>query len=169
MTAEAPPVAPVRRGRALVLGSLLVAVAVLVADQLTKWWALEALDGGRTIDLVWTLRFKLVFNSGMAFGQAQGLGPVIAVVALVVLVVLLVSLARGGGRRDVLAVGLVVGGAAGNLADRVFRAEDGLLTGAVVDFIDLQWWPVFNLADAAIVVGGLLLVLGALRRPRPAP
>jgi signal peptidase II len=56
-----------------------------------------------------------------------------------------------------VAIGLVFGGALGNLIDRAFREGDGFLGGGVVDFIDLQWWPVFNIADAAIVVGALLL------------
>ncbi len=57
----------------------------------------------------------------------------------------------------VVAVGLVVGGAIGNLIDRAFRTDTGFLKGGVVDFIDLQWWPVFNIADAAIVVGGVMM------------
>jgi len=61
-------------------------------------------------------------------------------------------------------VGAVVGGAVGNLVDRLFRADDGLLSGAVVDMVDLQWWPVFNLADAVIVVGGVVVVLRGRRR-----
>jgi signal peptidase II len=55
----------------------------------------------------------------------------------------------------------------GNLADRLFRADAGILSGAVVDFIDLQWWPVFNLADTAIVCGAILLLLTSVREPRP--
>jgi signal peptidase II len=66
-----------------------------------------------------------------------------------------------------LGVGLVLGGAFGNLADRVFRDGSGFLGGAVVDFIDLQWWPVFNVADAAVCVGAVLLVLTAAREPDP--
>jgi signal peptidase II len=58
-----------------------------------------------------------------------------------------------------VAVGLVVGGAAGNILDRLFRSGDGFLKGEVVDFIDLQWWPVFNVADAAVVIGGILLLV----------
>jgi signal peptidase II len=70
-----------------------------------------------------------------------------------------------------LGVGLVLGGALGNLTDRVFREGTGLLGGAVVDFVDLQWWPVFNVADAAVCVGALLLVLTAARdgEDEPAP
>ena len=57
----------------------------------------------------------------------------------------------------IVAVGLIVGGAIGNLIDRAFRTDNGFLKGGVVDFIDLQWWPVFNIADAAIVIGGVMM------------
>ena len=64
-------------------------------------------------------------------------------------------------------LGMILGGAVGNLADRAARAGDGFLGGAVVDFIDLQWWPVFNAADSAIVVAGVILVLTAPRYRQP--
>jgi signal peptidase II len=145
-------------------GSMLLAAAVVVADQLTKHWALNALDD-RDIDLFWTLRFNLVFNQGMAFSQAEGLGPIIGVVALVVVVGLLVSLRRGAGTLGAVGVGLVVGGALGNVIDRLFRGE-GWFRGAVVDFIDFQWFPVFNIADISINVGAGLLILGSIRTSR---
>lgn len=134
---------------------------MVIADQVTKHWALSALADGRTIDLVWTLRFNLVFNQGMAFGQGRGLGPVIGVVAIVVVVALLVSFRRGGSSLGGVGVGLVVGGALGNVVDRLFR-NDAWFRGAVVDFIDLQWFPVFNIADMAINIGAGLLILGAV-------
>lgn len=147
---------------------LLIAVIVVAVDQITKHWALNALADGHTIDLVWTLRFNLAFNTGMAFSQGDGLGPAIGVVALIVVVVLLVSLGRGGSRWSVLAVGMVVGGAVGNVVDRLFRG-DGWMNGAVVDFIDPQWFPIFNVADIGVTVGGALLVLTYLAAPeRPA-
>jgi signal peptidase II len=139
--------------------TLAVAALVLAVDQLTKAWAVSALDDGHDIDVVWTLRFHLTFNGGMAFSQGRGLGPVIGVVAIVVVAVLLISLRRTGSVVASVAVGLVVGGAAGNIVDRLFRSGDGFLTGEVVDFIDLQWWPVFNVADAAVVIGGILLLV----------
>ena len=149
---------------------LLVVAAVVVAiDQLTKWWALEALHD-RDIDLVWTLRLHLVHNRGAAFGLGQDLDTVIAVVAL--LFVIVVAWASWGGRRLSLPpvlLGMILGGAIGNLADRAARDGDGFLGGAVVDFIDLQWWPVFNAADSAIVVAGVVLVLTAPRYRSPEP
>lgn len=149
-----------RRHNLVLLG---VAAFVVAVDQLTKWWALAALDD-RDIDLVWTLRLHLVYNTGAAFGLGQGLEAVIAVIALVFVVV--VAWASWGGRRLPLPpvlLGMILGGAIGNLADRVLRSGDGFLGGAVVDFVDLQWWPVFNAADSAIVVAGVILVLTAPR------
>jgi len=133
-----------------------IALAVIVLDQLTKWWAVNTLDT-RDIDIVWTLRFHLSFNSGMAFSQGQGLGPVIGVIALVVIVGLVLSLKREQSRVADVAVGLIVGGAIGNVLDRLFR-EPGWFRGSVVDFIDFQWFPIFNVADMGITIGGLLLV-----------
>jgi signal peptidase II len=62
-------------------------------------------------------------------------------------------------------IGIVVGGALGNVVDRLSRARDGFMSGAVVDFIDLQWWPIFNVADAAVVVGGILLAVTMVMEP----
>lgn len=151
-----PRVAPWR-------GALLAGTAVLLLDQLTKAWALSALDAGRTIDLVWTLRFRLIFNTGAAFSQGEGLGPLLAILVLVVVGLLVRLGARTGDPVARLCIGVIIGGALGNLADRAFRSGDGFLGGAVVDFVDLQWWPVFNLADAAVVVGGATIVLRGIR------
>lgn len=154
MTGEAAPPATAQRARwSLLLGT---AAAVLAIDQLTKWWAVETLDT-RTIDIVWTLRLHLTINYGSAFSVAPGRGAVISVLALVVVAILLRSGRYATKPAMAVAIGLVSGGALGNLIDRAFRAGDGLLGGGVVDFIDLQWWPVFNIADTAIVVGALML------------
>jgi signal peptidase II len=160
------PATTVRSTSRLTALTMAVAAAVLVADQLTKAWAVNALDD-RDIDLVWTLRLHLTFNGGMAFSQGRGLGPVISIVALVVVVVLLASLRKGGSTISAVAVGLVVGGAAGNVVDRLFRSGGGFLGGEVVDFIDFQWWPVFNVADACIVIGGILLLIFSYVSARP--
>lgn len=144
----------------------LIAVAIVVADQATKHWALNALGDGRTIDIVGSLRFNLAFNTGMAFAKGQGIGPIIAVVGVIVVAYLLVGLRRDTKPGAVL-VGMVAGGAAGNIVDRLFRG-DAWLRGAVVDFIDLQWWPIFNIADAAIVLGAGALVIASLIPEKPA-
>ena len=134
---------------------LLIAACVVAVDQLTKTWAVNALSSGRVVHVVWTLQFALGYNSGMAFSRATGYGPVIGVVATVAVVWML-----AGSFGSAVGIALVAGGAAGNLADRMFRGP-GWLRGSVVDFIDLQWWPVFNIADSAITVGGIMLVIGA--------
>jgi signal peptidase II len=144
-------------------GSLAIAAAVVLVDQLTKQWALNALEDG-PIDVIWTLRFNLAFNKGMAFSHATGFGPIIGVIALLVIVALLVSVGRSTSRLYPLAVGLIIGGAIGNLLDRLFR-DPGWLRGAVVDFIDVQWWPIFNVADIAVTVGGALLLFTSLQAP----
>ena len=87
------------------------------------------------------------------------------VIALVVIVVMLLSLRRGGGMVSMIAVGLVVGGAIGNIADRLFRGR-AWLHGSVIDFIDFRWWPIFNVADMGVTIGGALLVLSALLQSR---
>ena len=144
-----------------------VAAVVIAVDQLTKAWAVNTLADGHDIDVIWTLRFHLTFNGGMAFSQGRGLGPVIGALGLVVVVVLVVSARKGTSKLGAVAVGMVIGGAAGNLLDRLFRSDDGFLQGRVVDFIDLQWWPIFNVADAAVVIGGALLLLASLRGAGP--
>lgn len=149
-----------------VRGASLVVAAVCVAiDQITKHWALNALSDGHAIHVVWTLQFNLAFNGGMAFGRGQGWGPVIGVVATVVVVGLLVSMRQGSGRLSTISVGLIVGGAVGNIVDRLLR-EDGWFRGRVVDYIDFQWFPIFNVADICINVGGALLILGYVVSPR---
>jgi signal peptidase II len=157
---------PIDRSRVgITVGIVLI---VLGLDQLTKHWALNALSDGRSRHVIWTIDWNLTFNSGMAFSRAQGVGPYIGAVALIVIVVLLLSLRRNGSTLSTVAVGMVVGGALGNLADRLFRGK-GWLRGEVVDFIDPRWWPIFNVADMGVTIGGILLVLVAVfdsRSPR---
>jgi len=153
---------------------LVTALFVIVADQLTKWWALERLSNGRLIDVIGSLRFNLAFNTGTAFSLGSGLGPFIAVVAVVISLALVWTARSVLKTSSLLAVGLVVGGALGNFIDRAFRPprfgnDSSFLGGAVVDFIDVQWWPIFNIADAGIVVGGILIVLLGGFGPPPEP
>lgn len=110
--------------------------------------------------MVWTLRLRLVHNTGIAFSAGRGLGPVLALAAIVIVGLLWSWRQRLGSRWGALGLGGIIGGALGNLMDRIFRGP-GWGRGAVVDFIDLQWWPIFNVADAAITVG-LITVLANL-------
>ncbi len=139
-----------------------VVVAVVAADQLTKWWAVSRLTG-RPIHVIGTLDFELSRNTGASFSLFQGQASVLVPVAVVLVAVLLVMAGRAptAGRAAVL--GLILGGALGNLADRFFRGDHG----AVVDFVALHFWPTFNVADASIVVGCLLLLVSLVRGPRP--
>ena len=141
--------------------SVPLALAWVVVDQLTKDWAVGSLSDGRVRHVVWTLQWNLSFNSGMAFSKGQGIGPIIGLAALVVVVVIAASVRHSTSRVVDVAAALVMGGAIGNLVDRLFRGE-GWLHGSVIDFIDFQWFPIFNVADIGVNVGGGLFILWSL-------
>ncbi len=138
-----------------------IAVAVVALDQLSKSWVLRELST-HDVDLFWSSRLRLTFNKGIAFSMGGDKGQVISLIALVVVGFVLFTERSNPTRTGAVARGLIVGGAAGNLADRMFRDGAGFMSGRVVDFIDLDWWPVFNLADSAVVVGCGLLVFSIL-------
>jgi len=133
----------------------------VAADQATKSWAVARLSHG-PIHVVGPLELELQFNTGSAFSLFTGFAPVLAGVAVVLVALLAGSLRRATTLAQGVAVGLVGGGAIGNLSDRLFRHHHG----AVVDFIALRFWPTFNVADACIVVGCVLLVVGIAHRAR---
>ncbi len=139
-----------------------VAVGWLVLDQLTKIWAVHALTGP-AVSVVWTLQFDLAYNSGASFSMGTGMGPWIALGVVGVVGFLVWSARSVSSRMAAVAMGMIVGGALGNLGDRMFRGDAGFLHGSVVDFIDFQWWPVFNVADIGVVCGAILLVIATLR------
>ncbi len=137
-----------------------IASAVVGLDQLTKWWALSVLSDG-PIDIIGdSVRFELTRNSGAAFGLLEGAGSWLALLAAIVAVVVFLSVRHGIDRPTLVALGAVLGGAVGNLIDRLFRG-DGLADGLVVDFVDIGPWPNFNVADSAIVVGIALILWGS--------
>lgn len=154
-----PKITGIRR----LLVAAVVAALVVTADQLTKTWAVHRLSRG-PIHVVWKLDLVLQYNSGSAFSLAQGHAPVLAAVAVVLVVLLTLAIRRSPTTLTAAALGLVVGGALGNLADRLFRSHHG----AVVDFIAFHFWPTFNVADASIVVGSIATVLLLWRAP-PGP
>jgi signal peptidase II len=134
---------------------------VLVADQLSKNWAISELTA-HPRDLFWTFRLFLTYNSGIAFSLGPGKGQYVALVALVVVGIVLYTARRDTTLLGAVSRGLIVGGALGNLLDRLFRAHDGFFTGRVVDWVDPGFWPVFNVADSAVVIGCILLVINLL-------
>jgi signal peptidase II len=150
----------------------LVASAVFLVDQLTKLLALARLTPGLPVPVVdGVLSLTLVMNPGLAFGMLSGPSPagrwlvtLLSLGALCVLGILSVRLLPTAGRWGALTLGLIFGGAFGNLVDRA-------RFGAVVDFIDVYWqvyhWPAFNVADSAISVGVGLLTLRLLTIPKP--
>lgn len=143
---------------------LLTAGFVLAVDQTTKSLALQRLD--EPVDIVsGVLTLRIVYNSGGAFGLLEG-WPEFFLVATVVAAVLILFWARRVEEPSwTIPLGMILGGGLGNLTDRTLRDTDG----RVVDFVDLHVWPVFNVADACIVVGiGLVLLFGARpERRRP--
>jgi len=130
---------------------------VVVVDQLTKTWALHHLRDGPH-HVAWTLRLNLTFNTGIAFSEARGSTAVVTAVALVVVALLVVIARRTSGTLTAVILGLIIGGALGNLIDRLIRHH----AGGVIDFIDLRWWPVFNVADAAITVGVVIAIVRSI-------
>ena len=157
------PGAGVRRPRRRLLLAGAVAAVVVVVDQVTKSWAVHRLSRGE-IHVVWKLDLELTYNSGASFGLARGWAPVIGAVAVAVVVVLLASVRHVRSDALTVALGLVIGGALGNLADRVFRGHHG----AVVDFIALHFWPTFNVADSCVVVGAIVAALIVSHHGAPA-
>ncbi|WP_043671269.1 signal peptidase II [Clavibacter michiganensis] len=155
----APPAA--RRPRisrpAVVALAVVVVVVCFVLDQLSKRWAVDALGGGRQIELFPTARFALVYNPGVSFGMGAELGPVltIGIIALALGLAVWVGwqIHHRASLLQVLLLSAVLAGALGNLFDRVTRAEDGPLSGHVVDFIAVEWFAVFNVADILTVCG----------------
>jgi len=142
---------------------IITSSGIVLLDQLTKWWALERLEQGQIVELFWTLQFRLVRNTGIAFSQGENLGPVFTLLIFFVILLVIRLGAQMQSKIGKVSVGLVIGGAIGNLVDRAFRAEEGFLSGGVVDFVDFQWWPVFNIADSAIVVGGLMMFWAGMK------
>jgi len=142
--------------------SLLISAVIVLLDQVSKAWALRDLADGRIIHVVWTMQFNLTYNRGMAFSRGTGIGPIIGVIGLVVVVLLLLSLRRADNALTRVATGLIIGGAVGNILDRLFRGS-GWMRGAVIDFIDFQWWPVFNVADMAIMIGAATMMVAMLK------
>jgi signal peptidase II len=155
-----------RAGRlALVYGT---AAAVVALDQLSKWLVVRHLGGGRPLRLLGSfLQLRYTTNSGGAFSLLTGAPLFFALTATVIAGGIVYAARRAEGRLLLFALGLLLGGALGNLLDRLLRGGVPL-HGEVVDFVKVGPWPVFNLADSCITIGGLLLAFLLSRPERPA-
>jgi signal peptidase II len=150
---------PRARRQALPWVTVGLALLVLAADQGTKAWALHSLGDGRRVDVVGSLfGFELVRNAGAAFSMATGMTWLLTLVALIVVIAIIRISRRLGSAGWALAFGLLLGGALGNLTDRLTR-EPGFFRGHVIDFLVLPHWPVFNVADSCIVTAAVLIAL----------
>lgn len=145
---------------------LFLALFVLIADQVSKWWAQMSLPMAQAIKVTDFLNWFLIYNPGAAFSFLSQAGgwqrwffTIIGIIAAVVIIWLLQKNTQD--RPFCIALALILGGAIGNVLDR-------LLYGAVVDFIDVHYdgwhWPAFNLADSAISIGATLIVINEIRR-----
>ncbi len=164
-----PPHAPVRPERrrlepaaARLAVAAAVAGVVVAVDQFTKQLAVDRL-AGRTIHVAGPLDLTLERNTGSAFSLFQGHAAVLVVVAAGLVGFLVWGVVRSSSPGRVVALGAVIGGALGNVVDRLTRGDHG----AVVDFVELHFWPTFNLADASIVLGCVALAVSLFwDRPR---
>lgn len=141
-------------------------MAVLVSDIISKAIVVETLSDRPPVELFGGLvRLIHARNTGAAFSIAEGQTLVLSVIALVVVGAIIRTARRLGSTAWAVCLGLILGGALGNLVDRLFRAP-GPLQGAVVDWIDFRVWPVFNFADSALVIGVCLAVFLEVRGRR---
>lgn len=154
LSAAPSTVHPVNR-RSLVQRSAVIVTAAVALDQITKWWAESALDNGRVINVLPTLEFDLSYNSGFSFGTGSGLGPWIGLIVIAMCGFLGWLIVNAETRLRAAIAATILGGAISNLLDRIFRADDGVLSGEVVDFIDVTWYAVFNVADIFVVCGAI--------------
>jgi signal peptidase II len=159
MTSADSPASEVGPTRRLFWVTTAIAIVVILADQLSKWWAESALGGGERIPVVGRfIQFWLVYNPGAAFSIGTGSTWVFAILAAVAVVVIGWLAWRVGSTGWMIALGLLLGGAATHLGDRLFRAP-GFGRGHVVDFIDYAGFFIGNIADIAIFFGVVLLVV----------
>jgi len=144
------------------LALVVVAIAAVVADQVTKHIVASQLALDEEVKVIGPFSIHHVHNSGIAFGLLSSATAVVIVLTGLAVGWMLVFFARSGARHPVLpvALGLVIGGSVSNLVDRV-------RLGHVTDFLDLEWWPAFNLADSFIVIGVAILLAALVAADRP--
>jgi signal peptidase II len=143
-----------------------VAAAAYALDRITKAWAEASLADRPPIEVIsGVLHLTFTTNSGGAFGLGQSAPWLFAGATIVVVGIIVAVSTRLTSGLTAVALGLVLGGALGNLTDRALRGEG--FSGRVIDFIDVRVWPVFNVADSAVLIGAVLLAVSSFRREEP--
>jgi len=165
-TPEPSPDAPEPRAgrtRRLVGRMIVLAVLITAVDQLTKYWAEKSLGDQAPVNVIGEfIQFRLLYNSGAAFSIGTGLTWLLTLIVVIVVIVVLRAATKIGSRGWAVAFGLLLGGAFGNLGDRLFR-KPGFPEGHVVDFIDYGGFFVGNVADIAIVAAAIMIAVLTLR------
>lgn len=152
-----------RNRRSLLPIALLVAGIVILLDQFTKWLAVTYLEGQPSVEVIGpALKFTFVRNPGAAFSLGGGYTVIFSILAAVVAVVIVVTARTLTSLAWAIALGGLLGGALGNLLDRLLR-EPGFLRGHVVDFIQLPYFAIFNVADIAVCCSAALIVILTIR------
>jgi signal peptidase II len=144
-----------------------VVIGIVVLDQITKSWVVASLSDGPLSLIGDDVELRLTRNSGGAFSLFTNATVFLALMAIVLSLVLVRAVRRAQDLLSVLALSLVLGGALGNLVDRIFRSP-GFLRGHVVDYVKVGSFPSFNVADSAITIGAILLIIASLRPVRAA-
>ncbi len=138
------------------------AFGLIIVDQATKIWAVEVFSS-REFGLIGdVIELRVTRNTGAAFSSLQGFGSFIGLAAVGVIILIIAIIHRTSRQMEVAGLALVLGGAIGNLLDRIFRG-DGFLDGGVVDWIDPSFFPAFNAADTAITIGAAVLLISVMR------
>ena len=145
----------------------LIAWAIWLTDLATKSWALANLDSRNPVKIIGSfLQLTLIKNSGAAFSLAEGATVLFSIFACFVVAAIAYFAPKLTSKSWSIVLGLALGGILGNLSDRIFR-EPGFFTGHVIDWIELPNWPVFNVADSAIVVAAAIAIVLSVKNISP--
>lgn len=155
-------VEPQRTARSHIVLAYTIAGVIVAADVLTKRWAASSFRDGPQTVIPGILTFRFTENPGAAFSMFQNAGPFLGVAAVIAVGFIGASLARPRPTHEVVAFGMIIGGALGNLIDRIARGE-GFLDGKVIDWVQLPNFPTFNVADSSVSVAVAVLLIGSWR------
>lgn len=162
---RSPGVTPQPAPFAQTATAYLLAAVVVGLDHFTKRWAATEFADGPHVIIPGVLSFRFTENPGAAFSLFENAGPFLGIAAVVAVGLVGVALARKRPGYEVVGFGLIIGGALGNLIDRIARGP-GFLDGRVIDWVQLPNFPTFNVADSAISLAVVTLLVGSWRSPK---